>query len=93
MSAPAASFQFIGRRTELKVLEQSEMVPVYGRRRVGKTELLLRFASDKPTVYFTASDKLRTPQPTFYGPRRSGLQPPTSRNRHRQRRTRRCASW
>jgi len=68
MSSPAAAFQFVGRRTELKVLEQryassrSELIPVYGRRRVGKTELLLRFASNKPTVYFTASDKLRTPQ-------------------------------
>src|ERR1700724_585325 len=51
---------FVGRRSELRVLEQryasprSEMVPVYGRRRVGKTELLLRFASGKPTVLFIA---------------------------------------
>jgi hypothetical protein len=30
--------------------------------RVGKKELLLRFASGKPTVLFIASDKLRTPQ-------------------------------
>jgi hypothetical protein len=59
---------FIGRHSELKVLEQryssrrSELVPVYGRRRVGKTELLLRFAAGKPAVLFIASDKLRTPQ-------------------------------
>lgn len=67
---PAAVYapDFVGRRSELKVLEQryasprSEMVPVYGRRRVGKTELLLRFASGKPTVLFIASDKLRAPQ-------------------------------
>lgn len=51
-----------------RILEQryastrSEMVPVYRRRHVGKTELLLRFASGKPTVLFIASDKLRTPQ-------------------------------
>ncbi len=65
---PLSSVGFIGRRRELDALErryaspESALVPVYGRRRVGKTELLLRFASRKPTVYFTASDKLRTPQ-------------------------------
>lgn len=37
-------------------------MPVYGRRRVGKTELLLRFCSGKPTVYFIASDRLPTSQ-------------------------------
>src|ERR1700719_1965293 len=68
MAAALSSTRFIGRRAELKALEQrygaphSALVPVYGRRRVGKTELLLRFSSGKPTVYFTASDKLRTPQ-------------------------------
>jgi hypothetical protein len=68
MTAIPQAHDFVGRRSELKVLEQryastrSEMVPVYGRRRVGKTELLLRFASGKPTVLFIASDKLRTPQ-------------------------------
>src|SRR5581483_7061838 len=59
---------FIGRRSELTALERRytssgpELIPLYGRRRVGKTELLLRFASGKPTIYFTASDKLKTPQ-------------------------------
>jgi uncharacterized protein len=63
MAAITHTRDFVGRRSELKVLEQryasprSEMVPVYGRRRVGKTELLLRFASGKPTVLFIASDK------------------------------------
>jgi uncharacterized protein len=38
------------------------MVPVYGRRRVGKTELLLRFIAGKLAVYFSASQKLRGPQ-------------------------------
>lgn len=60
--------EFIGRRAELDALERryssphSELIPVYGRRRVGKTELLLRFTVSKPTVYFTASDRLRTTQ-------------------------------
>jgi AAA+ ATPase superfamily predicted ATPase len=59
---------FVGRRDELAALERhykatrSGLLPVYGRRRVGKTELLLQFSAKKPTVYFTASDKLRTPQ-------------------------------
>lgn len=59
---------FVGRSAELAALDRqykaprAGFVPVYGRRRVGKTELLLHFASRKPTVYFTATDKLRTPQ-------------------------------
>jgi hypothetical protein len=59
---------FVGRRAELAALERhyrgarAGLIPVYGRRRVGKTELLLHCAAKKPTVYFTASDKLRTPQ-------------------------------
>jgi AAA+ ATPase superfamily predicted ATPase len=64
----AHSSRFVGRRAELDALERrykssrAELIPLYGRRRVGKTELLLRFSSGKPTVYFTASDKLKTPQ-------------------------------
>ncbi len=59
---------FVGREAELAALERhyrsgrAGLIPIYGRRRVGKTELILRFCARKPTVYFTASDKLRTPQ-------------------------------
>ncbi len=62
------SSRFFGRRGELAALERSyaargsTFVPVYGRRRVGKTELLLRFLRNKPAIYFSATRKLREPQ-------------------------------
>ena len=31
---------------------RSEFIPIYGRRRVGKSELVLRFMEDKPGVYY-----------------------------------------
>ena len=49
---------FIGRTEELSLLtsafksSRAEFIPIYGRRRVGKSELILRFMSDKPGVYF-----------------------------------------
>lgn len=60
--------RFVGRRAELAALDRhyrakrSSMVPVYGRRRVGKTELLLHFMGGKPAVYFSAAQKLRASQ-------------------------------
>jgi uncharacterized protein len=59
---------FIGREEELAALERryassrSELLPLYGRRRVGKTELLTRVSHDKPTIFFTANAKLPTAQ-------------------------------
>ena len=49
---------FIGRREELRVLTDahegsgSAFIPIYGRRRVGKSELILHFLQDRPGVYF-----------------------------------------
>ncbi|NJL27682.1 MAG: hypothetical protein HC897_07165 [Thermoanaerobaculia bacterium] len=49
---------FIGRHDELAVLEAayrepgSAFLPVYGRRRVGKSELILHFLQGKPGIYF-----------------------------------------
>lgn len=49
---------FFGREHELEVLERwyqepkMGFVPVYGRRRVGKSHLLLHFLKDKPGVYY-----------------------------------------
>ena len=50
--------QFVGRRKELAVLEEewtrpsSGFVPIYGRRRVGKSELILKFLQDKKAIYY-----------------------------------------
>ncbi len=50
--------KFIGRQKELKMLKQaydspdSVFIPVYGRRRVGKSELIIKFLNDKPGLYF-----------------------------------------
>lgn len=57
---------FVGRKKELKVLEELyasssfEMVVLYGRRRVGKTALIEKFSQGKNVLFFTAqmqSDK------------------------------------
>src|SRR5439155_17634279 len=49
---------FIGRQEELKTLaaqyasQRSNLIPVYGRRRIGKSELILHFLRNKPAIYF-----------------------------------------
>ena len=49
---------FVGRTEELSLLTsafespRAEFIPVYGRRRVGKSELILRFMANKPGIYF-----------------------------------------
>lgn len=53
---------FIGRQEELKYLNdiydshQSEMIMMYGRRRIGKTELLKQFSNDKEHLYYSAKE-------------------------------------
>jgi AAA+ ATPase superfamily predicted ATPase len=53
---------FIGRRRELEALNgfynsgRFEMVTIYGRRRVGKTELIKEFLRNKKSVYFLATE-------------------------------------
>lgn len=52
---------FINRTFELEFLEEryyskdSEFIILYGRRRIGKTELLNRFLKDKPGIYILAT--------------------------------------
>lgn len=67
MSNPAQA-RFVGRRRELAALEaayaarSAQLLPVYGRRRVGKTELLRQFVEGRPAVFFSAAQKLRQSQ-------------------------------
>lgn len=48
---------FVGRRNELATLEEawtaprSAFIPVYGRRRTGKSRLIVEFATGKPAIY------------------------------------------
>ncbi len=59
------SQQFVDREEELAFLDEAwkrgpQLIVIYGRRRIGKTELLLRFARDWPHLYFLA-DKTSIP--------------------------------
>ncbi|MBI3582510.1 MAG: ATP-binding protein [Nitrospinae bacterium] len=53
--------RFIGRKSELEALTQryngnkAELFVVYGRRRIGKSELLLHLAKNRRSVYYEAS--------------------------------------
>lgn len=55
---------FFNRDRELERLErwwdgnQPELITMYGRRQVGKTELLVHFIEDKPAIYFYADRQL-----------------------------------
>lgn len=52
---------FIGRETELRFLndkyeaDHGQLIVLYGRRRVGKTETLREFCEDKPHVFFSCT--------------------------------------
>lgn len=53
---------FIGRENELKFLndayvsDKAELIVLYGRRRIGKTELLNEFCKDKPCIFYTCRE-------------------------------------
>ena len=53
---------FIGRKSELQFLndayesEKSEFIVLYGRRRVGKTELLNEFCKNKDAIFYTCRE-------------------------------------
>lgn len=60
--ASRGAAMFIGRETELKFLNdaymssRAEFIVLYGRRRVGKTELLNEFCKDKPCIFYTCRE-------------------------------------
>ncbi|MBT1177003.1 ATP-binding protein [Bifidobacterium callimiconis] len=60
--------RFIGRANELDYLESSyadkraQLVIMYGRRRVGKTETLAHFAAGKPHLFFSAQSATKDEQ-------------------------------
>ena len=51
---------FVGRQKELDALgnqyakDEFTFIPIYGRRRVGKTQLIEKFIRDKKAIFFTA---------------------------------------
>ncbi len=55
--------QFVDRRRELDFLEKnytekkSSLIIIYGRRRIGKTELIKEFIKNKPHIYFLADNR------------------------------------
>ena len=55
--------KFVDRDKELKTLEdqykrkEASLVILYGRRRVGKTSLCMKFAADKNAIYFLATEE------------------------------------
>ena len=55
--------QFVDRENELELLEdtykqnKSSLIIIYGRRRIGKTELVKQFIKDKPHIYFLADTR------------------------------------
>ncbi|HAT74155.1 MAG: hypothetical protein US30_C0017G0004 [Candidatus Moranbacteria bacterium GW2011_GWF2_36_839] len=62
------SRKFINRKNELLALNEkwksgdSQLVVVYGKRRVGKTELLKQFGKNKPFIYFLADKRTQAEQ-------------------------------
>lgn len=51
---------FIDRERELKALERfwqeeaTQLIVIYGKRRIGKTELIKQFIKERPHIYFLA---------------------------------------
>ncbi|MBF4695155.1 ATP-binding protein [Fusibacter ferrireducens] len=66
---------FIGRKAELNFLEEryesqnGELVVLYGRRRVGKTETLRKFCENKPHVFFACTESPDEQQLTAFSER------------------------
>ncbi|MBQ1413764.1 MAG: ATP-binding protein [Clostridia bacterium] len=63
---------FIGRKEELAFLEEryqrdrAELVVLYGRRRIGKTELLIEFCKNKPNFFYACNEYTDSKQLTAF---------------------------
>jgi AAA+ ATPase superfamily predicted ATPase len=63
---------FIGRKSELNTLNNHynnnnfEFFCIYGRRRVGKTELIKEFVKDKKTIFFTGAEDTKDVNLTLF---------------------------
>ena len=57
---------FVNRKQELQFLDEhyktkaAELIVIYGRRRIGKTEFTLHFSKNKPHIYFLADQRPET---------------------------------
>ena len=64
---------FINREQELKALNEKwqsntpQFFIIYGKRRVGKTELIKQFIKDKPALYFLADKRTTMDQLSEFG--------------------------
>ena len=76
---------FIGREQEIKFFEDKynapggQLVVLYGRRRVGKTELLHKFCEDKPHVFYSCRELSDTKQHAAFMERMQKSGVPTSK--------------
>lgn len=77
--------RFIGRQHELSFLNdcyhspKAQLVFLYGRRRVGKTETLFEFAKDKPHIFFASPEATREKQLALFSRRLFEAGSPASR--------------
>jgi len=76
---------FVGRKPELEFLKdryasnKAELIVIYGRRRVGKTELLRHFCKDKQHVYHACNDVTNLKQLEDYSKRILNMGIPSTR--------------
>ena len=77
--------KFIGREHELNFLDRcyhaskAQLVFLYGRRRIGKTETLFEFARDKTHIFFAAPEATRDEQLALFSKRLFEAGAPASR--------------
>ena len=72
---------FFGRKEELQFLEErynsknGQLIVLYGRRRVGKTETLKKFCEGKPHVFYSCTESPDEKQLTSFSDGRGKIHP------------------